>query len=167
MASKLAQYQAGWISQSTNNDDLTCWTCRTECCADCDCNGEAFMFTLQIPGRTVSKRGVRGVPVDASSPDDFEMLRRQVSAASDTITGLGRNPFLSQLLLSAYNDVQKRGAAPATNMSQWTNANLLSNDLFWADGTGLFGASSVCTTCGGSYYGGLTYSYAGSKNCTQ
>lgn len=189
-AVKVAQFQAGWKAtvNGTAGNTPVCWTCRTECCATCDCGGNDFMFTLQIPGRTVSKRGVKGVFLDATSKKDVEMLKRQATASTDTIVALGRNPFFGNTnskrshhahkrsddvivalgrnpLFKAGSLKDKRDDSSENSSGKWTDANLLSSVRFWADGNQLFGSSSRCTTCGGGYYGGLSYSHAGSKDC--
>lgn len=184
MASKVAEFQVGWKSTvDTSGDTPICWTCKTECCSTCDCGDNDFMFTLQIPGRTVSKRGVKGVFLDAKTPEDAEILKRQKSATTDTVVAPGRNPFFGnskskrsddQVVAPGRNPFFKAGslkdkrddyAAGFGDSSKWTEANLLSSVKFWADGSQLFGSSSLCTTCGGGYYGGLSYSHAGNKDC--
>lgn len=160
LSRKISEFQVGWDSPSSSG--LVCWTCRTVCCETCNCE-DGYMYTLEIPGRT-SKR---------SKTEGIKMSKR---GANGEIVGLGRNPFYhgSKPTTKKRDNILRRETDDNdnsdnnnnnTSIDVWSKADLLSNSEYYSDGSSLFGNSQACTTCGGGYYGGLSYSF-GSNKCS-
>lgn len=234
LASKIAEFQRNWVIMGKDTNAPVCWTCRTDCCKDCNC-ATGFMYTASVPGLTDSfvKRnggmpllGLGRNPLFHPSSVSEDTTTVQKRSAGAPILGLGRNPLFhpsSSSDESAEASVEKSATPEKRQVSshhqhaphngfiyvsiadkqelekqhfknklkslpeqiegnntvnfdrngvvlqerdQNSNSLLLKDALSYSGNgnNGLFGFQQACTTCGGHYLGGQTFSYA-SKNC--
>lgn len=148
LATKLSQFQSGWVfSQDTGN---VCWTCKAACSAGSDC-ASGYVYTAGIPGRVsdLEKRHDGNVIVGLGRNPMFHGSKKERRQEIESFTASQNN--------STSIELESRGDDNTGASYLSYSSDLLSNDGIW--GTKLFGYSQICSTCGGGYYGGKTYSF--------